>query len=85
MVLLKTAERLPSSAKIEGAVLRTRRSKTMVPAQTPLHIVSSRLRHNNGRWFVVHQVFSPAGRLGIFKSIAAANAFLAAQSTGGAN
>ncbi len=57
----------------------------MVPVQTTLHIVTSRLRHNNGRFIHIHQVFSPTGRLGIFKSIAAAEKFVAAQSKGGAN
>ncbi len=58
----------------------------MVPVQKSpaLSIVSIRLRHNNGRWFLVHQVFSDTARLGIFTSTAAADKFLAAQSKGGA-
>lgn len=48
-----------------------------VPA---LSIRTIRMRHNNGRWFTVHQVFSPAGRLGIFTTIKAAEKFKAAQS-----
>lgn len=44
---------------------------------TTLHIVTSRMRYSNGRWFCIHQVFSSTERLGMFKSLAEAKRFMA--------
>lgn len=67
----------PTTRPLASALSVSTDRSAPVPA---LSIVSKQYRHNNGRWFTVHQVFSPTARLGIFTSIAAAEKFKAAQS-----